>query len=63
MWMKTLESALDMEDLLEYVDGSLAKPEEPTTTKLWKKADAFVHIVLINTMEDGVNAQLSHERS
>ena len=59
-WMKTLESALDMEELLGYVDGCIAKPTDPTQAKRWKKADACVCIILINTMEESVNAQLSH---
>ena len=49
-----------MEELLGYVNGSIAKPTDPTQAKRWKKADACMHIILINTMEESVNAQLSH---
>ena len=62
-WMKTIESALDMEDLLEYAEGTVIKPDStllPIMAKKWKKVDALVRIILINAMEESVNAQLSH---
>jgi hypothetical protein len=58
--MKTIESALEMEDLLEYINGDLSAPTDPKSSKLWKKANACVQLILINTMEESVNAQLSH---
>src|SRR3981081_3713525 len=59
-WMTMIQGALRMEDLFEYIDGTLPKPSDEKLIPRWNKANALVALVLNTTMAEYVNLQLSH---
>ena len=58
--MTMIQGALRMEDLFEYIDGTLPKPSDEKLIPRWNKANALVALVLNTTMAEDVNLQLSH---